>query len=236
MKLRYRAKRPATYIYFGILFLMCFVAVTTDVVGIGGGVGQVKENAPINIATMMIIISIFSCLISSAVMGVAILRDFDHQTESIMFTTPIKKRDYLMGRFLGSFLVLVFILSGMMLGFLLGDLMPWRDSDKLLSYNIITYIQPFILFIIPSALVSGSLFFGSGALSRKMLVIYTQGMILLVLYIAAINFTNDIENKELLALVDPFAFTTLNIETEYWTIAEKNSNQIGWQGLILANR
>ena len=94
-ELRYRAKRPATYIYFGILFVMCFVAVTTDVVGIGGGVGQVKENAPINIATMMIIISIFGCLISSAVMGVAILRDFDHQTESLMFTTPIKKRDYL---------------------------------------------------------------------------------------------------------------------------------------------
>ena len=90
-ELRYRVKRPATYIYFGILFVMCFVAATTDVVSIGGGVGQVKENAPINIATMMIIISIFGCLISSAVMGVAILRDFDHQTESIMFTTPIKK-------------------------------------------------------------------------------------------------------------------------------------------------
>ena len=47
-ELRYRVRRPATYIYFGILFVMCFVAATTDVVSIGGGVGQVKENAPIN--------------------------------------------------------------------------------------------------------------------------------------------------------------------------------------------
>ncbi len=235
-EIKYRIKRPATYIYFGILFLMCFLAVTTDVVGIGGGVGQVKENAPVNIAGMMMIISVFSCLISSAVMGVAILRDFDHQTESIMFTTPIKKRDYLFGRFLGSFLVLLFILSGMMLGFLLGDLMPWRDADKLLPFNLTTYLQPFFLFIIPSALVTGSLFFGSGALSRKMLVIYTQGMILLVLYIAGVNFTHDLDNKDLVALLDPFAFTTLNIETEYWTIAEQNSYQVDWQGLLLTNR
>ena len=169
-------------------------------------------------------------------MGVAILRDFDHQTESIMFTTPIKKRDYLFGRFLGSFLVLLFIMSGMMFGFMLGDLMPWRDAEKLLPYDITTYLQPFLLFIVTNALITGSLFFGSGALSRKMLVIYTQGMILLVLYIAAINFTNDLENKQLLALLDPFGFTTINIETEYWTIAEQNGNQIGWHGLILANR
>jgi hypothetical protein len=215
---------------------MCFVAVTTDVVGIGGGVGQVKENAPINIATMMIIISIFGCLISSAVMGVAILRDFDHQTESIMFTTPIKKRDYLFGRFLGSFLVLLFIMSGMMLGFMLGDLMPWRDADKLLPYDFTTYWQPFLFFIVTNALITGSLFFGSGALSRKMLVIYTQGMILLVLYIGAINFTQDLENKQLVALLDPFAFTTVNIETEYWTIAEQNNYQVGMHGLILTNR
>ena len=153
-----------------------------------------------------------------------------------MFTTPIKKRDYLFGRFLGSLLVLLFINSGMLLGFLLGDLMPWRDADKMLPFNLTTYLQPFFLYIIPSALVTGSLFFGSGALSRKMLVIYTQGMILLVLYIGAINFTNDLDNKDLVALLDPFAFTTLNIETEYWTIAEQNSYQVGWQGLLLVNR
>ena len=99
--------------------------------------------------------------------------------------------------------------------------MPWRDAEKLLPYDITTYLQPFLLFIVTNALITGSLFFGSGALSRKMLVIYTQGMILLVLYIAAINFTNDLENKQLLALLDPFGFTTINIETEYWTIAEQ---------------
>jgi ABC-type transport system involved in multi-copper enzyme maturation permease subunit len=235
-ELRYRIKRPATYIYFAILFLMCFLAVTTDSVRIGGGVGQVKENAPITIASMMLIISVFSCLITSAVMGVAILRDFEHQTESMLFTTPIKKRDYLMGRFLGSFIVLIFILSGMMFGFMLGDLMPWRDAEKMLPYNINSYLHPFFLLVVPCSFSTAALFFGSGAISRKMLVIYTQGMLLLVLYITALNFANDTDYKELVAIVDPFAVTTLNIETEYWTIAEQNSNQIEWSGRLWTNR
>lgn len=35
-ELNYRKARAANYIYFGIMFLLCFLAVTTDVVQIGG--------------------------------------------------------------------------------------------------------------------------------------------------------------------------------------------------------
>ena len=46
-ELRYRWKRPATYIYFAILALLSFFAVTTDSVQIGRTSGQVMENAPV---------------------------------------------------------------------------------------------------------------------------------------------------------------------------------------------
>src|SRR6188768_2624104 len=123
-ELQYRKKRAATYIYFGIIFVMCFLAVTTDVVQIGGAAGQIKENAPFVLTRMTVIVSVFLCLIASAVMGVPVLRDFEHNTEAIIFSTPIKKMSYLMGRFWGSFVILLFIGSGIWLAFLLGDLMP----------------------------------------------------------------------------------------------------------------
>ena len=50
-ELQYRKARPATYIYFAILFLLSFLAISTDAVQIGGGAGLVKENAPVTIAT-----------------------------------------------------------------------------------------------------------------------------------------------------------------------------------------
>lgn len=36
-ELRYRLNRPATYIYFGLLFFIAFLFIATDVVSIGGG-------------------------------------------------------------------------------------------------------------------------------------------------------------------------------------------------------
>jgi ABC-2 type transport system permease protein len=235
-ELLYRKNRAATYIYFFIIFLMCFLAVTTDVVQIGGAVGQVKENSPIVITQMTLIVSVFLSLIASAVMGVAVLRDFEHNTEAIMFSTPMKKFDYLMGRFLGSFVVLVFIGCGIWTAFMLGDVMWWREKDKLLPFQPWTYLQPFFVFVVPNMFFSGSLLFMSGTLSRKSIVIYTQGILLLVLYLASQSLLRDLEQKEIAALLDPFGFRSFAFETQYWAPSERNSQLVPLAGYVLYNR
>lgn len=235
-EVRYRLKRPATYIYFAILFFLCFFSVTTDTITIGRGSGQVMENAPVVIANMMVILSAFMMMVTSAVMGVPVIRDFEHQTESIMFVNPIKKRDYLFGRFFGSFVILVFIFFGMLLGFMVGEFVPWREADKLGPFQLATYLNPFLYIILPSLFFTGSLFFASGALSRKMIVVYTQGILLLVLYLASFSFVRDLDNSTLSALIDPFGPNTLNLQTQYWTVAERNALQVIPEGNFLLNR
>ena len=115
-ELKYRKARAANYIYFGIMFLMCYFAVASPIVSIGGAVGQIKPNAPYVIAQMTLIMSFVLMMIASAIMGVAIVRDFDHNTEAILFSTPMKKIHYLLGRFGGSFIVLILVYSGIWLG------------------------------------------------------------------------------------------------------------------------
>jgi ABC-2 type transport system permease protein len=235
-ELSYRKARAANYVYFAIMFLLCFAAVTTDVVQIGGAVGQVKENAPIVIAQMILIMSVFFTLISSAIMGVAVLRDFEHNTEAIMFSTPIKKFNYLMGRFWGSFVVLLLVATSLPIAFMLGDIWPSREADRLLPFNLLTYWQPFFVFVVPNMFFSGAIFFASGALSRKSIVIYTQGILLLVLYLASQSMLRDLEQKEIASLIDPFGVRAFNFYTEYWTPGERNALQIPLQGPILFNR
>ncbi len=235
-ELQYRKKRAATYIYFGIIFLMCFLAVTTDVVRIGGAVGQVKQNSPMVITQMSLIVSVFMCLISSAVMGVAVLRDFEHNTEAILFSTPMKKFDYLLGRFLGSFVILVFIGCGIWIAFFLGDFMWWRDKEKLLPANLWNYLHPFFVFVVPNLFFSGAVLFMSGTLSRKSIVIYTQGILLLVLYIASQNMLRTLDQKTIAAMIDPFGLRAFNLETQYWTPSEKNTMLVPLQGYVLYNR
>lgn len=235
-ELKYRKARAANYIYFGIMFMLCLLAVTTDVVQIGGAVGQVKENAPIVITQMIVIMAVFMSLIASAIMGVAVLRDFEHNTEAILFSTPMKKISYLMGRYWGSFVVLLLVATSLPFAFMIGDLWPTREADRLLPWNLITYWQPFLIFVVPNMFFTGAIFFASGALSRKSIVIYTQGILLLVLYLASQSMLRDIEQKEIAALIDPFGVRAFNFHTQYWTPGERNSLQVPLEGYILYNR
>ena len=234
-ELQYRKKRPATYIYFGILFLMALLTMSTDIVQIGGGSGLVKENAPTTIANMMVILSAFMMMITSAIMGVAVLRDFEHNTESMLFTSPITKFDYLLGRFLGSFIVTLFVFSGMLLGFMLGEVLN-PDSDKMLPFNLWNYLQPFLFIVIPNLFFSGMLFFITGALSRKMVTVYVQWILLFAIYQIAVILTREVDNRSLAALLDPFAFRTIQNTIQYWTVAEQNSMVVPIEGVVLWNR
>jgi len=172
-EIQYRAKRLETYLYFIILFLFSIVAV--DFI-LQGSFSTAKTNAPHVIAKTMAIVSAIFMMLSSMIMGVAVLRDFEHHMESILFVKPITKGEYLVGRFLGSFVVLILIFSGLLFGMMLGEFMPWKDANDLLPFNSWHYIQPFLYLVLPSLFFGGSVFFVSGALSRKLIVVYTQGI------------------------------------------------------------
>ncbi|WP_435355108.1 M1 family aminopeptidase [Emticicia sp. SJ17W-69] len=240
----YRKNRPATYIYFGILFLLCFAAVTSKYIVIGGVAGgQIKENSPYNLGFMTIIMTFFFTFICSAIMGVAVLRDFEHKTESLMFSTTMSKFDYLFGRFLGSFIVMVLIYCSIwlafMTGFAIGKYLPWDPSwaDKtMLPFDAWAYFQPFIVWGITNLFIQGAIFFAAGALSRSTIVIYTQGIILFVLYQVSDTLLSDIDNKTLSAMLDPFGVRAFTIFTEYWTPAQKNSQIVPLEGILVWNR
>ena len=119
-ELSYRKNRAANYIYFGIVFLMSFAIVASPLVSVGGAIGQIKPNSPFVISGLTMALSYVLMMIASAIMGVAIVRDFDHNTEAILFSTPMKKIDYLLGRFGGSFIVLILIFSGIWMGLMTG--------------------------------------------------------------------------------------------------------------------
>jgi hypothetical protein len=57
-------------------------------------------------------------------LGPAILRDFQRDTCALIFTKPITKFDYLGGKWLASFVVTLFVFSGLVWGGIIGTFMP----------------------------------------------------------------------------------------------------------------
>ena len=235
-ELKYRFRRPATYVYFLLMFALAFAGIAWENLTIGGGTGLVKENSPYQITFMMVILTAVGFLISSAIMGVPILRDYQHKTNEMLFTTPMKKGAYLFGRFWGSLIVLLFVYVGMVLGFMLGSVMPWLDAENFLPFNSWHFIQPFLLFVIPNAFVSGALFFMGGALSKRLLFVFVQGIGILLFYLITGDLASELQSKTSAAILDPMGVNLVDISAQYWTAAEKNSQLFGLSGLVLWNR
>ncbi|MBL0047632.1 MAG: ABC transporter permease [Bacteroidetes bacterium] len=235
-ELRYRFKRPATYIYFAILFFMAFLFLTTDVVQIGGGNGNVFRNSPFTINQAVLILGVFSTMICSALMGVPVFRDFDNKFHEIYFTTPIKKSDYLFGRFVGSFIITVFVFSGMLWGIFIGSIMPFQEPDQIAKFQLMSYLQPLLTISIPNILFTGAIFFSIGSLTRNLFAIYVQGILFLILWVISQTFTKDIDNQMLAALIDPMGVGASRDLTKFWTPAEKNTLMVPLSGALFYNR
>ncbi|WP_108804193.1 M1 family aminopeptidase [Aquimarina sp. Aq107] len=227
-ELKYRAKRPETYVFFVFLFLFSIVGV--DFVFQGVEMGLVKKNAPLVIGKTMGAITGIFMVMASMIMGVPVLRDFQYNIESLLFINPIKKSDYIIGRFLGSFTVLLFIFSGVLCGMIVGEFMPWHQD--LLPFMLINYVQSFVVIVLPILFFGASLFFVTGMLSRKLLVVYTQGIFLFVVFLL----TKAIKNEYLQALLDPFSLTTLTKISKNWSVTERNSLEILFNGVMLHNK
>ncbi|WP_418638710.1 M1 family aminopeptidase [Winogradskyella sp.] len=229
-ELQYRSKRADTYVFF--LFLFLFSIVGVDFIFQGSEMGLMKKNSPIVIAKTMGAITGLFMILASMIMGVSVLRDFEYNIESLMFTTPIHKKDYLLGRFLGAFTVLLFAFTGILLGMMLGEFMPWHNPEDLMAFNAMLYIKTFLLITLPILFFGASLFFVTGALSRNLVVVYTQGIIVFVIFML----TKAISNEFWQAIIDPFSLTTTTFITKSWSALEKSTQDLPLFGPLLYNK
>ncbi|NJB69911.1 hypothetical protein GGR42_000373 [Saonia flava] len=191
-----------------------------------------KKNSPIVIAKTMGAITGIFMILASMIMGVSVLRDFQYNIESLLFSSPIHKKDYLLGRFLGSFTVLLFAFTGILFGMILGEFMPWNNPDELLAFNALVYIKMFLFITLPTLFFGAALFFVTGALTRNLMVVYTQGIFLFVVFML----TKAINNEFWQAILDPFSLTTTTFVTKSWSALEKSTEDLPYFGALLYNK
>lgn len=235
-ELRFRLRQVSTYLFFLILFLLTFLFVTTDAVKIGGGDGQVKVNAPLVLGQVVGIMGAFGAVIASALVGTAVYRDFEAQAHELFFTTRLSRGAYFFGRYLGALVVTLFVFSGLLFGVFFGALMPWVDKASLGPVRIESYVNVFLTILLPNLLFLSALFFVFGTLTRSLLAIYLQGVLVFVGWAIALALLGNAENRTIASLFDPFGLASLGTVTRYWTLAEKNSQLLPLTGALLYNR
>ncbi|GAB3986832.1 M1 family aminopeptidase [Spirosoma daeguense] len=237
-ELAYRLKRPATYLYALILFLFTFLFV---IYGNGPASEKTNVNSPYAVSQFVVILTIFGMLIASAIMGVPIYRDIEHNTKNYFFSFPITEKGYVLGRYWGSFVILLGVMAVGMLGIVIGSLLGpvfnlANNSERFGPLRFKDYAYPFLLFVVPNMFLVGSIFFALVAFSRQVFTTYAGSILLFIAYLLGTTLSQDLENKHLVNLLDPFGSYAYDAATKYWSPVEQNTLLPTLEGDLLTNR
>jgi len=107
--LEYQLRQPLLWICALFMALMAFGATTSDAITVGGSIGNINRNAPIVIAKLLEAFSLVSMFIVTIFIAGAVLRDSEIGISDMLFATPMRKRDYLVGRFGAGMVACMFI-------------------------------------------------------------------------------------------------------------------------------
>ncbi|MCX6589268.1 MAG: M1 family aminopeptidase [Acidobacteria bacterium] len=235
-ELRFWLRGMMLWVFFFIIGTLVFAATSTDKVTLGSSLENTFRNAPFVVQNFYSIMGVFTLMMTTAFVNSAASREFAYNTHQLLFTAPIRKRDYLLGRFLGSAAVAVIPFLGISAGILLSAVMPWNDAERWGPVVAAAHWKSILVFAIPNTLFSGAIIFTIAILTRSTATSFIGSLLLLTGYGVSEVLTQDLDNETIAALIDPFGARTFGLMTKYWTVADKNTLSLGWEGMLLWNR
>lgn len=235
-ELRQQFANPVFWVVAVIFGLLAFGASSSDVVQLGGAIGNVHRNAPTVIIGLLNGFAAFSMFLVVIFIAGGALRDFDTRTAELFFTTPMKKRDYLLGRFLGGYFATFSVMLFVGLGILAGYAMPWIDPERLGPTTLEPYLWTFGVLLLPNMLFISALLFCLAVATRSMLATYIGVIAYFAISIVTGTLTADLDTRWIGALIDPFGQQAITDVTRYWSAAEGNTRLPSVDGVLLANR
>lgn len=235
-ELAFQLRQPLLWVCALIFGALAFGATTSDAIQVGGSIGNVNRNAPVVVAQLLGVFSLMSMFVVTIFIAGSVLRDAEVGISDMLFATPMKKHDYLIGRFAAGLVACLFIFALIMLGMMLGPLMPWIDVQRVGPFPGAAYLWALGVLVVPNLFFIGALLMLLAATTRSIMMVYVGVMGFFVLWIVAGSFTQDISNEWIAVLVDPFGIRALGRATRYFSTAESNAGLPDIGGYMLANR
>jgi len=228
------------YIYL-VVMLVISTLLTATAVGVfdfstSTITGTKKLNSPIAINGLLGGFTFLVYFLLPSIIGNSIYKDYKSEMYQVLFSYPFTKTQYLLAKFSSSFLMMLVVVIFGALGLIIGCYLPGANQDLLLEFNILNYLQPFALIIIPNLFFFGTVVFGVVTFSRNIFIGFITVLVLVVLQGLARIYLGDLDTKTLAALLDPLGTSAIRFETEYWTVEEQNNYFIPFNGYVLYNR
>lgn len=235
-ELREQLRSPLLWLLAALLALLAFGATSSDAVQIGGGIGNVHRNAPSVVITMMTVFTLIGLLVATLFVSNALLRDFELGTAELVFSAPVRRRDYLAGRIGAALLACVTMYLIIALGIFVAQFMPWIDPAQLGPASASAYLWALAVMVLPNVLFATALLSLLAVTARSILWVYVGVIVFLVLYGVSRAVLADLDNVWIATLSDPLGIRALAQTMRYWPAEELNHNLPELSGYLLGNR
>jgi hypothetical protein len=229
-------RQPLLWVCALVLGALAFGATTTDAIQVGGSIGNVNRNAPVVVAQLLGGFSLISMFVVTIFIAGTVLRDSEVGISDMLFATPMKKHDYLVGRFGAGLVACLFIFAVIVLGMMLGPLMPWVDSARVGPFPGSAYLWSLGVLVVPNLFFIGALLMLLASTTRSIMLVYVGVLAFFVLWVVAGKFTSNLDNEWVAVLTDPFGVRAFGRATRYFSTAESNAGLPDFKAYILANR
>ena len=175
-------------------------------------------------------------IFTAIMMGDPVLRDFRLGIDPLIFSKPIGRASYLLGKFFGNFFVLVCCQSAFAITFCLLQWVPFPGMVKL-PVQILPYFKHLFFVIVVSHLVLAAFYFAVGTISRNAKIVYGLAACFYPAYVSFQLLWKSLPSNVRI-LFDPVAFNfhTKNINGWDSTADFLNKQVVSYGPYAYANR
>lgn len=175
-------------------------------------------------------------IFTALIMGDAVIRDFRIGVDPLVFSKPVSRSAYLLGKFFGNFFVLVCCQSTFALTMLL---LQWFPLARVvvLPVRVFPYFKHFFFLVVISHLFLAAIYFTVGTLTRNAKIVYASAVAFYPLYIAyGVLFLKELPRRWGVTL-DPMLVGFNSVDRVNWEDADGiNRIVISYSSDLFANR
>ena len=223
----YQLRRVSTWLVFAVLVLVPFLFVRGSFLA-DALYADFYINSPFIIASATVFCSLLWLVMGAATAGEIAARDVESGMHPLTYTAPVRKAEYLGGRFLAAFTLNALILLAVPLGVMLAVYLPGVDPEVVGPFRPEAYLTAYGFLALPSVFIGTSIQFAWAALGRRALASYVGSVLLLFLaYGTFAAVTLYLERPDVAEALDVFGHIFITSELVLgWSPIEKSTRLI----------
>ncbi|MCU0684292.1 MAG: hypothetical protein MUF34_18970 [Polyangiaceae bacterium] len=225
--LRRRLTAPSSYLSgFALAAIAALV-----LVALGGGLrglglpakgGGVWVNAPLELARLAAIMTLYAALPVAALVAQAALEDTETRFESLLFAYPLDRRLYLLGRFGAAFVAAALLGLCGVVGLAVAQVLPVHDALAIGPPRLDALVWAYVVIALPALFALSALFFAVAVRTRRLPAVSLTGVLVVGAYFAAAALAQKLDRSALAGLLDLFGLVALRQGTHHWMVTERN--------------